>query len=899
MGHPGRAGSLDQLRNLSGAPIPAAALPSRDYMGEPRLFVLTVRTLLAQDEAALPIPIILLTNSSAAPKVSVHSRHLGAGSWSVMRVTRLAQGRGWYNGSIGNDGEDLEYFVVAELEGAASLRYPAAGTVSVTVMDNGSSSAFRLKSDETAAPCPANCSLAGDCGADGTCTCDAPWAGQACERLDQLPRDGTAKAFVAPRGSTTWGGTAMQSDDDRSEYYLFASLSRNTTIYGFSTSSVIVSAKSSSPTGPYAMLDPEAGPYTLGPREPSRWWDGVWVQNPVAARLHQSRGYLLFYAGGNDTDKHWSIGNASIGVAFATSLSGPWQRPDSPVIQPLPSPHWEAGGIANPAVVVDRHDDSILLAYRGTTDNGIAFLKADSWNGTYRRLFSGKRVFVDASMEDPYLIPGRLGLHMLMHDIKGDCNWAEGCHCTVDRPPASCAARPNVGAHAFAPVSAGGDAGWSLLELHLAAGPAQPQDGGYNLSAPVRGVPAQHFSHREEPKLLWSWSEHAQDWVPSHLFNVVMAGGPTATNWKSMDSWVHAQPLRQPPLKLDDARASPPQACPLFLARSEIAGGGTGVFAGKAFDGDELVEVALSVAIPKAAALSGSLKNYVYGHNESHDTVALGLAMMFNHHPVASVHNSWAQAEFPGENFLQHNAAELDEAALPDRVDCRAPGRWWQCDTAFVSTQPIRRGDEMYASYGDAEWFASRNISFSSAPDSAAQAPPDVIPGCGGSDVAVRRWGAYATRAYEAGEVVEVCAGIVLGSASFAGTALEPLVLPLFDRFGGGRHGLLLLGKGALYPLRASDGGWFSEHSGRWGGGANLAADWFGEPPQPLGFDADAPNSGLFVAFRAAVGIAAGERLVFDVVEWPPPYHIDYRPTAAEAQAAGAHHDGSNLRRRA
>ena len=27
MGHPGRAGSLDQLRNVSGAPIPAAAFP--------------------------------------------------------------------------------------------------------------------------------------------------------------------------------------------------------------------------------------------------------------------------------------------------------------------------------------------------------------------------------------------------------------------------------------------------------------------------------------------------------------------------------------------------------------------------------------------------------------------------------------------------------------------------------------------------------------------------------------------------------------------------------------------------------------------------------------------------------------------------------------------------------
>ena len=117
------------------------------------------------------------------------------------------------------------------------------------------------------------------------------------------------------------GGSAIQSDDNRSEYYLFASLSRNTTIYNFAHSSVIVAAKSTSPTAPYTMLTPEAGPYPLGPRA-ATFWDGVWTQNPVIVRLRRSRGYLLFYAGGNDPGKHWSIGTASIGVAFASSLNG-------------------------------------------------------------------------------------------------------------------------------------------------------------------------------------------------------------------------------------------------------------------------------------------------------------------------------------------------------------------------------------------------------------------------------------------------------------------------------------------------------------------------------------------------------------------------------------------------
>jgi hypothetical protein len=239
--------------------------------------------------------------------------------------------------------------------------------------------------------CPANCSLAGACHPDGHCLCDAPFTGPSCQQLEQLPA-AVEPAFVAPKGSTTWGGSAIQNDRNRSEFFLFASLSRNTTIAGYQASSVIVTARSSSPAGPYSMVDPEAGPYTLGPRQ-GGFWDGAWLQNPVVTRLTKSRGFLLFYAAGSHSSHHWAVGASSIGVAFATELTGPWLRPSAPVLQPLPAPHWEDGGIANPAVFVDPADDSILLAYRGTDDNGIAFASAPSWNGTYTRLFSGQRIF--------------------------------------------------------------------------------------------------------------------------------------------------------------------------------------------------------------------------------------------------------------------------------------------------------------------------------------------------------------------------------------------------------------------------------------------------------------------------------------------------------------------------
>jgi hypothetical protein len=207
--------------------------------------------------------------------------------------------------------------------------------------------------------CPSNCSLAGICAPNGACTCDAPFTGAACDRLDQLPAS-SAAAFKAPQGSTTWGGSPIQSDDNRGVYYMFTALSRNTTIDHYSTSGVIITTRSTSPTGPYTMVDAEAGPYTIGPRA-HPYWDATWAQNPVVARLHRSRGYLLFYAAGNDTKQSWASGQCSIGVAFATDLAGPWLRPSNPVLQPQAAPHWEDGGISNPAVYVDPRDDSILL----------------------------------------------------------------------------------------------------------------------------------------------------------------------------------------------------------------------------------------------------------------------------------------------------------------------------------------------------------------------------------------------------------------------------------------------------------------------------------------------------------------------------------------------------------
>lgn len=320
-----------------------------------------------------------------------------------------------------------------------------------------------------------------------------------------------------------------------------------------------------------------------------------------------------------------------------------------------------------------------------------------------------------------------------------------------------------------------------------------------------------------------------------------------------------------------------PATCPLYLRRSHVSGGGTGVFAGDNIDMGGFIESCPTIPVPRQAAAACALTNYVYAHNLSHDSVVLGVGMMFNHHRNPHVHNVWAGVGTIGRN----------EPAVDDGVDCNI--REPLCDTAFFATgRSALQDEELYGYYGGGQsWFDSRGVTLSqpaeSRPDALTMA--ERVPGCAGSDVGVYAWRAHATRSYAAGEIVEVCPGIILKAEGYVGTELQSLVLPLFDKYGGGRHGVLLLGKGALYPLsrgRAADrrAVWKSAKSGSWPGDAsNLQASWWPSPPNADDFQSDthSNNSGVFVSFAATRRILPGDRLIYDADEWPPEYQINYK----------------------
>jgi len=77
------------------------------------------------------------------------------------------------------------------------------------------------------------------------------------------------------------------------------------------------------------------------------------------------------------------------------------------------------------------------------------------------------------------------------------------------------------------------------------------------------------FAHREEPKMLLEWSDAAGEYVPTHLFNVVIEKQAAPKDgWQHLDSYILAQPLaghmQPPPAAVLQAAAavggSPPAA---------------------------------------------------------------------------------------------------------------------------------------------------------------------------------------------------------------------------------------------------------------------------------------------------------------------------------------------------
>ncbi len=118
-----------ELSKLIGQDLPVDAVPSKHYVGKPRLFVPEVRTSLLSGEP-LNLKVVIL---GGLPKhAALHWRPLGRGEYAQVPLTHVA--RGVYSLALGakDTKADFEYYVEATIAGQP-LRFPPAINQTVVI----------------------------------------------------------------------------------------------------------------------------------------------------------------------------------------------------------------------------------------------------------------------------------------------------------------------------------------------------------------------------------------------------------------------------------------------------------------------------------------------------------------------------------------------------------------------------------------------------------------------------------------------------------------------------------------------------------------------------------------------------------------------------------------------
>lgn len=237
-----------------------------------------------------------------------------------------------------------------------------------------------------------------------------------------------------------WDPSIVKGEDGL--YHMFAS--RWSKDYGFGnwvTNSEIVRAVSKSPAGPYEFAE------VVLPARGKKFFDGCTTHN---ARIVKSGAYYLLYYFGNTYSEPspepgidvWANGlaqkawmNKRIGMAWSTSVYGPWTRSDQTILEPRPG-RWDASITSNPSPVA-LPDGSIYLMYKSSQKDHnppllLGAAGARSFKGPYERL-SDKPLFEfhtkgqpDNDVEDPFVWWENDHYELIMKDRFGHICGEEG-----------------------------------------------------------------------------------------------------------------------------------------------------------------------------------------------------------------------------------------------------------------------------------------------------------------------------------------------------------------------------------------------------------------------------------------------------------------------------------------
>ena len=261
------------------------------------------------------------------------------------------------------------------------------------------------------------------------------------KRIQPAPVNGGFKMD----GYWVWGGCPVKGEDGK--YHLFVSRwKKDMPFYiGYVFQSEVVRAVSENPEGPYEFAE------IVLPRRGPDYWDGMMTHNPTIRKVGDN--YLLFYIGATynfekpdipptlhdslTTPEMWKLRNKAyntirIGMAVSSSVYGPWERPDQPVLDVRPD-KWDNTVVTNPAPFI-HPDGSISLVYRSNTPEGLrlGLAKAKSYRQPFVRI-SDEPIFHFSEKkfcEDPFIWYNGEFYEAIMKDLTGNITgeWHAGVH---------------------------------------------------------------------------------------------------------------------------------------------------------------------------------------------------------------------------------------------------------------------------------------------------------------------------------------------------------------------------------------------------------------------------------------------------------------------------------------
>lgn len=230
-----------------------------------------------------------------------------------------------------------------------------------------------------------------------------------------------------------WCGSVVKGEDNR--FHMFASRwPKHLPMHpGWMVASEIVRAVSDIPEGPYEFQE------VVLPARGAEYWDGRMTHNPHITKYENT--YLLFYTGSTHPfedvteGKYYDLkdpkcivsrANKRIGLAVSSSVFGPWERPDTPILSVRPG-KFNSYLTSNPAPCVS-DDGSVLLVFKARAYEGSSYGKmtigvsrAEYYSAPYTVL-SEEPIFPSWKyhIEDPFMWRTKNGYSLIAKDMDGN-----------------------------------------------------------------------------------------------------------------------------------------------------------------------------------------------------------------------------------------------------------------------------------------------------------------------------------------------------------------------------------------------------------------------------------------------------------------------------------------------